>query len=110
MTNKELEKYILKQGFKDVGGDGEGEMYITDDICIFLLRRGNKRTLSFGHSTDGYYDLENPTIQQIKFIISIFKKAELIPAEMGKIPKRQFHLTILELMKDYVQKQEEAEK
>lgn len=75
MKNNQLKQFLLKQGLKDIGGDETGDMFENDHVCVFLYKEDDKRDVSFGHSEDGYYSIENATLEQIQSVISIFKVA-----------------------------------
>src|SRR3990167_6192169 len=101
MKNKDLEKFLLKNGFENVGGDNEGEMYDSDHVTVFLDSNDPKRSVSFGHSSDGYYNIKNATEEQIETIISIFKCAEFIPCSEECIPKERFKVAFAEILKNF---------
>lgn len=106
MTNKRIEVYALKNRFEDVGGDDDGEMYTTDDICLWLATKKNENSISFCHLTGGYYTIENPTFQQIKNTILLFKSAQYNGMEEMKKQKKQFRLQLLAMLREFIQKQE----
>lgn len=108
MTNKKLKKYLLKEGFENIGGDNTGTMYETEHICIFLYNKNERRRISFGHSADGNYVIANANIDQIKGIITLFKHAIFSPCELGKVPKVEFKLSLLRLLDNFFDSQPTA--
>ncbi len=101
MKNKDIKKILINEKFDDDGGDDDVNCYSTDHISIMLYNKIEKRTLSFGHGEGGYYHIKNPTIEQIKSVITIFKEASFIDTEQDIVPKIQFKLTILNMLEDF---------
>ncbi len=103
MTKKEFVQFLLDKGFMDIGGDSDGEMYVTNDISVFVSRRGKSANLSFGHSGDGYYGINNPSFEQINSLIDIFSVAKLEGFSEGReLPKKQFLLSIIDYLKRHI--------
>jgi len=101
MTKKEFKEFLLAKGFEDIGGDNDGQMYETEHVGVFVHRRGNSATLTFGHSNSGYYRISKPTFEQIISVIDIFKTAEFDGLD-DKIPKKQFLLAIIDYLKRHI--------
>jgi hypothetical protein len=101
--NKEIVKFLLKEGFEDQGGDEYGEAY--DDnkhISVFVYKKKKGASLCFAHSLSGYYEILNADIDQIELVIDIFKKAEFITVETLP-PSRGFKLAVVSILKDFVE-------
>lgn len=114
MNNKELEEYLLSEGFEDVGGDeGEGEMYDQHELNItfWLSEIEGKNHISFSHSADGWHTIENPAFDKIKMIVSLFKEAEWTGTgiEDIKIAKKRFRVAIVETLTYFLNKDLEEE-
>lgn len=99
MNNKQLKKLLLKNGFKDIGGDQYGDMFETEDVCVFFHKRSNKRDISFAYSEFGYYLINNATPYQVIIVMTVFKAAKFSHADSGEISKTQFKFTVLEILK-----------
>jgi len=104
MNNKSLKKFLTKNGFKDIGGDGRGDMYEHkyNDMTFWVSRNG-KNYISFCYSSDGWYQIENPSIQQIEFALDFFESTVLLKTKDFK-KQKHFNTTILSVLKDFLNK------
>ena len=109
MNYKEYRKKLIKEGFDSHGGEeGRVECFSKNNIVdIMLYYKGKEITkikLSFGHSEDGYYEIENATIEQVDTFIAISKHAKYIGIE--EAPAIRFKMVVLGTLKDFLENKE----
>ncbi len=106
VTTKEFRNWLLGAGFTYEDKDfcevnGYFEVFEFETTDVYLYRKG-KVDISFAHSASGYYKIENANPDEIKAIISTFKRAHHISTDnLGEMPKQHFKITMLQILKDF---------
>lgn len=61
INRAELKKFLKEQGFEDINND---DVFETNHICVHVDAEGKKGiSIAFGHSNNGYNNIENPTFE-----------------------------------------------
>lgn len=73
MSNKELSNYLEKHGFENIhNADNPVYTHGEYDITVFVKTEDEGlRSISFGYSEDGWWSIDNPSIDQIINIIDV---------------------------------------
>lgn len=107
MTNQELEKFLLENGFVGIGGDDDGEMYNHPHMSFWIGTKENDNRISYSHADDGYYEIGNPSIETIKTVISIFKSEYYVSAEKSpEKMRREYGYRIFKMFEEYLKSKE----
>lgn len=107
MNKKELNDFLIKEGFENINEDEEGTMYEQEGPCeksmTVFVYPNNSFCISYCHNASGYCQIKNGTLEQIKMLLCIFQASEFCDtSESDKLPMVQFKLTVLSIMKQFL--------
>jgi hypothetical protein len=104
MDRDKLKKYLKQKGFKDINHD---DVFDNDYSCVHIDTDGNPGIrISYGYNEDGWYHIDNPTMDQIVAIIELFSAATYTESTAYNIIKNYGEL-ILDDFKKYLSETKE---
>ncbi|HRG37080.1 MAG TPA: hypothetical protein PK289_00980 [Bacteroidia bacterium] len=107
MNKSELKIFLKQNGFRDINED---DVFESDSITVWIDSEGEDEIrISFAHSEDGYYVIENTTVQQVLDVVSVFNKATFSEDTHFNI-KKHYASILLDKIKENVLKEFDIKK
>lgn len=93
----ELKQFLKENGLRDINEDDVFDNY---NITVFIDTEGEKGiSISFAHSNDGWFKIDNPSFEKIKEIVLLFKESDYSESTFENVRKYYGKIFIKHLSK-----------